>query len=376
MKLFYYFLQYDSNMYMWQNNHFIDELTHHGIEIVIFNPLQYESLEQANEKARLALDADRYDLFMTGEPEQICFIETVQYAKDKGIPTLLYCFDSLMTPLRHKRMAPLFDVVMISQKDSHGYFHSYNSNVIVSHYAANPYFFQMQKSVTEQLSLCFPGTPYGSRMVEIKKLAEASIPISLYYNKEKKETDASQEKTSIEKEISDFYTPAKILLTLLRHPEGRKVIAGGIVSKFKSAPTLDFSLPNIEVSPAVNLKETNEIYAKHALALSVGIGRQTGYLKDPIQIVHLRNFEIPMCGGVQFCQYFEELSECFEEDKEIIFYRSKEEMIEKARFYLAPEQEKARTAIRLAARKRAEQEHTWFNRFNAAFKVLGIDPKK
>ena len=375
MKIFYFFAQYNTNMYLWQDNHFIDELSHHNIEVSIFNPLHYSSLEQANEQARLVLDANRFDLFMTGEPEQVCFIETVQHAKSKGIPTLLYCFDSLMTPLRHKNMAPLFDVVMISQKDSHGFFRSYNSNVIVSHYAANPYFFQMQKPSSEQLSVCFPGTPYGSRMVEIKKLAEADIMISLYYNTKSSETTDVKEKTPIEQEISDLYTSGKILRTLLQHPEGRKVIAGGIISKFKTTPTLDLSLPNVKVSPAVNLKKTNEIYAKHALSLSIGIGRQTGYLKNPIQIVHLRNFEIPMCGGVQFCRYFEELSECFEEDKEIIFYRSKEEMLEKARFYLSPQQDSIRTAIRLAARKRAEQEHTWFNRFRAAFDNLGIQIK-
>ena len=49
-----------------------------------------------------------------------------------------------------------------------------------------------------------------------------------------------------------------------------------------------------------------------------------------------------------------------------------EEMLEKARFYLAPEQERLRQKIRLAARKRAEQEHTWFNRFQKAFETIGL----
>lgn len=375
MRILYFFVQHDASMYLWQNHHIIDELAHHNIEVVVFNPLEYDSLDQANEKACALLREGSFDLFMTGEIEKVCYIETILCAKEKGIPTLLYCFDSLMTPLRHKKMAPLFDVVMISQKDTKGYFASYNSNVIVSHYAANPYFFQMQKPDAETLSICFPGTPYGSRMVEIDKLAKNGIPVALYYNKEKKDPVPLDERTAIEKEIIKRQKPNAAFLQMLRHTVGRKVIAGAILSKFKTAPTLDTSLSNVEVSPAVNLTETNAIYAKHALALSVGIGRNSGYLKNPIQIVHLRNFEIPMCGGVQFCQYFEELSECFEEDKEIIFYRNEEEMLEKARFYLAPEQESARTALRLAARKRAEQEHTWFNRFSAAFNSIGLQIK-
>lgn len=368
MKILYFFAQYDTPMYLWQNTHIVDELKHHGIDIEVFNPLHFENLEQANEEVLTHLKKRKYDLFMTCETHKVCFCDTVEAVKTAGIPTLLYCFDSLMTPLNHKIIAPYFDVVMISQYDRKGVFASYNPNVIVSHYAANPFFFQM-KEMAENLSIGFPGTPYGSRMVEIKKLADAGIPLSLFYNaKTNIQAVSADAKGSLVKLKDDIRTACH----LLRYEEGRKVISGAIVSKLKRSESLNTGLPNVTVGGAVSLQETNDIYASHALALSVGVGRSTGYLKNPIQIVHLRNFEIPMSGGVQFCQYFEELSECFEENKEIIFYRTEEEMIDKAWFYLRPEQAKARTAIRQAARKRAEAEHTWFCRFSKAFDLLGL----
>ena len=128
----------------------------------------------------------------------------------------------------------------------------------------------------------------------------------------------------------------------------------------------------IEKFNSVSLAETNQIYAEHDLSLSIAAARNTGNLKHPVMIVHLRNFEIPMSGGLQFCEYFPELAECFEDEKEIIFYHSKEELIEKARYYLSPTHDSERRIIRLSARKRAEGEHTWWHRFSKAFDYLRL----
>lgn len=373
MRIMYFFAQYRSAMYMWQNDHIIDELKRHSIDVEIFNPLLYESFDKANEEACKIISVGEYDLFMTCETDEVCYVHTIEQAKRKGIPTLLYCFDSLMTPLNHRRIAPHVDVVMISQKDNSGVFKSYNSNTIVSHYAANPFFFKFGIVGDEKLSICFPGTVYGSRNAVIKKLVDAGIDISLFFGKAL--TDQPQKSDIGEKlPLAPIQRSSTLQVAgkLLRYNEGRKVLAGALLSTLKKAESINFDSPNIQISPAVDLKQTNEIYAKHALSLSISIGRNTGVLKNPIQIVHLRNFEIPMSGGVQFCQYYDELSECFEENKEIIFYRTEDEMIDKARFYLRPDQENVRNSIRIAARRRSEMEHTWFCRFSKAFDALGL----
>lgn len=373
MRIMYFFAQYRSAMYMWQNDHIIDELKRHSIDVEIFNPLLYESFDKANEEACKIISVGEYDLFMTCETDEVCYVHTIEQAKRKGIPTLLYCFDSLMTPLNHRKIAPHVDAVMISQKDNTGVFKSYNSNTIVSHYAANPFFFKFGNAGGEKLRICFPGTVYGSRNTVIKKLVDAGIDISLFFGKAS--TDR-QLKSDIAGNLPTApiqrSSPLQVAGRLLRYNEGRKVLAGALLSALKKAEPINFESPNIQISPAVDLKQTNEIYAKHALSLSISIGRNTGVLKNPIQIVHLRNFEIPMSGGVQFCQYYDELSECFEENKEIIFYRTEDEMIDKARFYLRPDQENVRNSIRIAARRRSEMEHTWFCRFSKAFDALGL----
>lgn len=366
MKILYYFMQYPTPMYLWQNTHIVDELSHHDIEVLIFNPLDYSSMDEANEQVIKHMRKNRYDLFMTCNISKVCYPSTISKVKEMGIPTLLICFDSLMTPLKHKDILPYFDLVMISQNDDKNIFRKSNSNVLVSHYAANPHFFRPVFDCEKINRVAFPGTPYGSRARIISNLIQNKVPVDLYYGNGKAKI---QQNTS---NHIDFEKKWKTIMELVQYPVGRKVLYASFVGLLKKDIVFDGNTENLFLQDAVDLKATNQIYASHDLSLSISIARNTGNIKYPIHIVHLRNFEIPMSGGVQFCEYFDELSECFEEDKEIIFYRSYDEMIEKARFYLKPEHKSIRQDIRKNARKRAENEHTWFCRFSRAFDFLGL----
>ena len=52
-----------------------------------------------------------------------------------------------------------------------------------------------------------------------------------------------------------------------------------------------------------------------------------------------------------------EMLEYFEEDKEMIFYDSFEELVEKIKFYTDPKNDELRKQIKINARKRAEKNH-------------------
>ncbi|HBN04508.1 MAG TPA: glycosyltransferase family 1 protein, partial [Bacteroidales bacterium] len=101
----------------------------------------------------------------------------------------------------------------------------------------------------------------------------------------------------------------------------------------------------------------------HSLSLNITELRNTYVLKKPIHKLHLRTFEIPMAGGLEFTSYTPEILNYFEPDKEIVLYDSDEEMTEKARFYLDPKNEYLCKIMKKNARKRSVSEHTWKNRF-------------
>jgi glycosyltransferase involved in cell wall biosynthesis len=107
---------------------------------------------------------------------------------------------------------------------------------------------------------------------------------------------------------------------------------------------------------AASQTEMIEIYQNSLITLGFGYlgnSRRTG-LKG-------RDFEVPLTGTAYLTTYNESLSKCFKEDREIIFYRSSTELLQKIKYYLK-NPEKA-IEIGQAGKKRAMDHHTWQKRW-------------
>ncbi len=83
-----------------------------------------------------------------------------------------------------------------------------------------------------------------------------------------------------------------------------------------------------------------------------------------------RNFEIPGCGGFQLSGWAPHLDEYYADGREIAIYRSVRELVDRARYYLAHEEERARVAE--AGYRRTLAEHTYEQRFRAIFRAAGL----
>jgi len=86
------------------------------------------------------------------------------------------------------------------------------------------------------------------------------------------------------------------------------------------------------------------------------------------QHLHLREFEIPMSGGLYFTNYSEELAEHYIPDKEVVVFRDPYELLDKIRFYLANQREAE--IIKNNGHKRAMLCHTYHKRFQDLFKLI------
>jgi len=113
-----------------------------------------------------------------------------------------------------------------------------------------------------------------------------------------------------------------------------------------------------------------EMFSRSRINLGFATCGETHREGERIQQVRLRDFEVPMCGGFYLVEYQEEIERFFEVGKEIECYRSREEMLDKVRFYLR--NEKVRRDIAEAGRKRCLREHTWTQRFQTAFEQMGL----
>jgi spore maturation protein CgeB len=78
-----------------------------------------------------------------------------------------------------------------------------------------------------------------------------------------------------------------------------------------------------------------------------------------------------MSGGFYMVEHMEELEEFFVIGREIVCYRSKEELVDKIRYYLRHDGE--REKIRQAGYQRCLRDHTWQKRLADAFCLMSVE---
>ena len=368
MKILYFFPEKSVVMHQWQRTHFLDELPRHGITIDTLNPLQFRSFDEANEVLLKSVRSNNYDLFFTNLCQMdVIYKETLAEIKKMGLPALSFRGDNLLWAQNDQDLAPYFDLVWLTSIETKYLYDKWNVNTIFLPYAANPFTFVPRNEVDEKKRACFVGTPYGSRSIMINELTKGGIPVDVFCKKIKVEKKPGEDAAFLDLPSSDN----KTRLNTMRFKEGRKIIWGAVVNKLIGQNQLDENR-NLTKLSMVEASKQSEIYSSYTLSLATTSAGNTDILKNNLPVINLRSFEIPMSGGLQICRYNSELASYFEEDKEIIFYRSKEEYLDKAKYYLCKASSKEISEKKNAARKRAEGEHTWTKRFDDAIGALGI----
>lgn len=373
MKILYFFQELDTPMFQWQRKHFLDELSHHGIEIETFNPLLYSNTDEANEQLIVKAKASDYDLFISNMGYfKMLYAETLITIKKIGIPTLRIAWDNLMIPFIDKELAPHFDLVWLTAKETKRLYDKWHVHTMFAPYAANPFTYTYNSDIPIQRNACFIGNPHGSRAIMINKLTENGLIVNLYNGRNKTNV---QHDNKIPIKCS-IINPSRYetILNRFRFTEGRKLILGSVYNKLKGQ-TIVASNDCLNHFPGASHDEMTKIYSSSVLSLASSSAGHTDVLKNPLKIINLRNFEIPMCGGIQICKYNEELASYFEEGKEIVLYHTDDELVDKSRYYINKATEEGIRQMKEAARKRAEKEHTWWCRFTKAFDILGLKYK-
>lgn len=344
----------DTNMGQWQVVHFINELRNNGWIVDLYFPDDTHSIDEVNELLMRHVIDSRPDLFLSVFNEQTIYPETLLRIADLSVPTVLICFDNLVIPFEHKKIAKYYSIVWLTSGETEYLFKSWGANTIYLPYAANPNIIINYNGSSFNNRIAFVGTPYGARKYLLSKIAEKKLPIDIYGNVSEKNNSR----------VLAGNNKRKVLLDLLSFPIGRKLLWGTFKYRFLTKDCSPESETVKHMCP-VPVSEIPIIYSEYALSLSSTSARNTEVLKNPVPIINLRSFEIPMSYGLQICRYNEELAKYFDENKEIVFYRDYQELVDKALFYLNPDNYAIVRDMKIAARRRAENEHTWTNRFNS-----------
>jgi len=121
--------------------------------------------------------------------------------------------------------------------------------------------------------------------------------------------------------------------------------------------------------PPASDREYVALFSESMISLGFLVLGDTHRMRRPLRQVRLREFEAPMAGAFYVTEYLEEIGLHYEIGKEVVCFRSRDELISLCRYYLAHEGERER--IRRAGEARARRDHTWSRRFEDLFAEMG-----
>ncbi|MDP3027333.1 MAG: glycosyltransferase [Nanoarchaeota archaeon] len=92
----------------------------------------------------------------------------------------------------------------------------------------------------------------------------------------------------------------------------------------------------------LNQKDYAKVINQSKINLSL---TKTGYSEEkPIYNIKGRFFEIALCHSFQIAEYFKDIEKFFKEDKEIVLFRTKEELLKKVKYYLKDDKKRLQIA--------------------------------
>lgn len=367
MKIYYLTYGGDGFMYDWQDINFIDELKRHGCTINKISVSQKIQKVELSEMIKKHFIYNSYDIFMTSCDDRVFSIDFFKELKNISIPTVLFCCDNLSVPFIHKKYCKQFDLVWLTSNETKDIFEKWGAQVMFLPYGSNPYTYSPIQG-NEINGISFVGSLYGARPSKISELLKNGTPVNLYGGNGIVNTSSNP----INNSISNFRHSLYMTINLMKFDIGRKCLKAALnKSILKEDINLNLSINNLN-RQKLSFGELSNIYSRSMLSLGVTELWNTYLLKHPIHKIHLRSFEIPMSGGLQIVSRSDEFVNYFKENEEIIFYESKEELISKSNFYLKANKSSLRESMKLKARKRSIQEHTWTIRFSKLFDKLNL----
>jgi hypothetical protein len=260
----------------------------------------------------------------------------------------------------HQKIAPYFDLVWLTSVETKYMFDKWGCNTIFQPYASNPFLKNDFNAYDEIKAIGFIGTLYGARAKKINFLINNNIPCFVYGN------------TNSPSSSSSLHVNSQLIESIAKNisfPVGRKVLLGAFWEKFLN--NFQFinqsKLMNDLNVASVEFEELVKLYSQFALSLGVTELRNTFHLKNPIHKLHLRTFEIPMFGGLQIAPYTKEISNYFEDGKEILLYSTQDEMLQISKDFLSDNRIDDRLKMKYNAYIRARNDHTWKCRFDEIF---------
>lgn len=259
--------------------------------------------------------------------------EVIRQIRDKGIRTLnWYCNASYQFELV-REIAPAFDVSLVPERDRLDDYRAIGAHPVYCQEAANPRFYS-DLGLPRDLGVVFVGQRYATREELCVAVHQAGIPIGVW-----------GAGWSMSGPGPVWKRAARETRRWTQHLLGQPVLP----PKVCHGPVSDQAMVRL--------------YNRARIVLGFGVVSAPDYRHRPRYQIRLRDFEAPMCGAFYLMEHQDEIAEFFRVGSEIETFRSREELLDKVRYYWSHGDERDR--IRRAGYERARSEHTWQRRLQS-----------
>jgi spore maturation protein CgeB len=284
-----------------------------------------------------------------------------------GVPMLNYNVDMTNQWYRQTRTARYFTAMLCAQRVHMTDLARYGAPVYYFPMAARAPTFAGGPRIEIPAPVTFVGTPMSYRIAVLSGLIDAGIPLAIYGKFWNEGLIACPDR-NLEKTFADILAYGFARL----RAEGIGALWAALVSRFEGDKHPG-KMKDINPSLLLGFLPDADapVLFRHS-KINLGFTRMAG--NDPdrpgITQLKLRDFEVPVCGGFYLVEHAPEYAEFFVDGREVETWRTVGELIEKIRYYLGHESERA--AVAGAGRRRALAEHLWTHRFSCLFSKLGI----
>ena len=364
----------------WIYWHWGDELRRAGHQLISINPYDLGTGLSRGEYDEFTVDTVAREhrrkpvsLFFALVRDREMSAAAVKRIGEMGVRTATLGDDDALAPHDTRTIAPAFDVYWVVDPEGLDAIGRTGARILLQPVAANPHFFRPQ-DVPKDLDITFCGQCIESRIYYVREMFRRGVPVEVYgvgwqSPKEGDIPDGQRRRFRL--------VPAlRRVAASLTHRHGRTWVRAALLRRLRPHrpdPKIQEEIDR-HAHPPLSFPEMARLYCRGKITLGFNERGHTHLLKRPLVASRPRDFEAAASGACHLMYRVPATQEHFEEDSEMLFYSSPEELADKARFYLDPRRESLRAEIGRRARERVLREHTWTHRFGRLFEELDLAP--
>jgi spore maturation protein CgeB len=297
------------------------------------------------------------DLFYGYLYSSVAYPATIDLIRESGVPTVNFSCNNIHQFDLVRGIAAHFDVCVVPEQAAQADFVRVGARPIRIQLAANPNVYRPYPEPRIH-DVTFVGQRYADRAGYLDHLHHNGLDVRAWGAgwQPRKRLDMAHAKAALALVEDERFDGIRRLVR--RTPPSAHV---GL------ADAVDTSAYG---GPRLLQRDLVRMFSQSRLSLGFATAGSSHLSEQRLTHLRLRDFEAPMSGALYLTEHQLELAEYFEPGTEVLTYLNRDDLLDKARYYLAHQEESER--IRHAALQRARRDHTWHHRFHELFSALGL----